>query len=104
MDTSFIAERITQLRLLHDISEHRMSLELGMGHSYVHAITSGKSLPSMDTFLRICEYFHISPRDFFDDSIHDPDLVCEAQAEIRRLSRRDLRAFIYLLRRFNENQ
>ena len=46
MDVSYIAKRITELRLARNISEYQMSLELGQSKSYVQSITSGKNLPS----------------------------------------------------------
>ena len=44
MDTSYqylLRERITQLRLKKDVSERRMSLDLGKTDSYIRSITSG---------------------------------------------------------------
>ncbi len=104
MELSFVAERITQLRMEKNVSEHRMSLDLNMGHGYIHNITSGNALPSMEAFFRICDYFGITPQEFFNTTSSNSQLVCEAEREIRRLDRRDLRAFVYLLRRFNENR
>ena len=43
MDTTFIRERITELRLKKGVSEHRMSMDLGHTRSYVHGIVSGRS-------------------------------------------------------------
>lgn len=103
MERSFVGERITQLRMEKNVSENRMSLDLEMGHGYIHNITSGNALPSMEVFFRICDYFGVTPQEFFHASSRDSQLICEAQQELRRLNRRDLRAFVYLLRRFNES-
>ena len=65
-DEKFIRERITKLRLNKNVSEYRMSLDLGHSDSYIRNITSGKALPSMSEFLYICEYFNITPKEFFD--------------------------------------
>ena len=59
-DEKFIRERITKLRLNKNVSEYRMSLDLGHSDSYIRNITSGKALPSMSEFLYICEYFNIT--------------------------------------------
>ncbi len=72
MNERYIAERITQLRLKKNVSEYRMSLDLGHSNSYVRSITSGKALPSMTEFLYICDYFGITPKDFFDDGLSNP--------------------------------
>lgn len=37
----FIRSRITELRMARDVSEHRMSLELGKSGSYIRGVTSG---------------------------------------------------------------
>ena len=64
----FIRDRITALRIKKNVSEYRMSLDLGHSDSYIRNITSGKALPSMGEFLYICEYFGITPQEFFDDA------------------------------------
>ena len=64
MDTTFIRDRITELRLQKGISEYKMSMDLGHSKSYVQSISSGKSLPSLSEFLYICDYFDISPKAF----------------------------------------
>ena len=59
MDTQFVRDRITQLRLKKGVSEYQMSYDLGHSRSYVYNISSGKSLPPMAEFLQICNYFDI---------------------------------------------
>lgn len=56
MDTQFVRDRITQLRLKKGVSEYQMSYDLGHSRSYVYNISSGKSLPPMAEFLQICNY------------------------------------------------
>lgn len=65
MDESFVRDRITQLRMERNISEYRMSLELGHSKGYIQSISSGRSMPSMSEFFAICEYFSITPAEFF---------------------------------------
>ena len=40
-----LRDRITQLRVKKNVSEHRMSLDLGKSGSYIRGITSGTALP-----------------------------------------------------------
>ena len=61
IDTKFIRDRITQLRLQKGVSEYKMSYDLGHSRSYIYNISSGKSLPPMGEFLQICDYFGITP-------------------------------------------
>ena len=49
------------------ISERKMSLDLGHSTSYIRSITSGRALPSMGEFLYICEYLGITPMEFFNE-------------------------------------
>ena len=62
----FVRNRITQLRLQKDVSEYQMSYDLGHSRSYINNITSGKSLPSLSEFFAICDYFQITPLEFFN--------------------------------------
>ena len=86
MDEEFIRNRITELRLKKGISEYQLSLELGQNRGYIQAISSGRALPSMKQFLNICEYFEITPLQFFDDTENTPQLVRKALDGIRTLS------------------
>ena len=65
MNEKFIVDRITQLRLERNISEYELSYALGFSKSYVNMISREKNLPSMNAFLAICDYFEITPAQFF---------------------------------------
>ena len=99
MDARFVRDRITQLRLQKGVSEYRMSYDLGRSRSYVYNISSGKSLPPMAEFLQICDYFGITPKQFFDDASENPVLLQTAVKELRKLDDDDLMLMIGLIRR-----
>ena len=61
----FIRQRITELRIEKDVSEHRMSLDLDKSGSYIRGITSGAALPSLKELFNIISYFEITPAEFF---------------------------------------
>ena len=84
--TQFVRDRITQLRLKKGVSEYQMSYDLGHSRSYVYNISSGKSLPPMAEFLQICNYFDITPSQFFDESEENPALLQTAIEELRKLN------------------
>lgn len=65
MKEKFIAERITELRLKRDISEYRLSYELGQSKTYIGMVTSGRANTSVPMLLAICDYFGITPAEFF---------------------------------------
>jgi transcriptional regulator with XRE-family HTH domain len=72
MNDKFIAERVTQLRLTKNkLSEYKLSLELGLSRTYIGMVTRGKTKPSMGVFLAICEYFEITPVQFFAPYLTD---------------------------------
>lgn len=104
MDEEFIRNRITELRLKKGISEYQLSLELGQNRGYIQAISSGRALPSMKQFLNICEYFEITPLQFFDDTENTPQLVRKALDGIRTLSDDDLIILLGLIARLNQEK
>lgn len=67
MEEQFIRERLFKLREEKQVSERKMSLDLGHSTSYIRGITSGRSLPSMSEFLYICEYLGTTPSEFFKE-------------------------------------
>jgi len=99
MDTKFVRDRITQLRLQKDISEYKMSYDLGHSRGYINNISSGKTLPSMSEFLAICEYFDITPAEFFDTGLKNPKLSGEAAELLNSLDEGDLALVLDLMRR-----
>ena len=58
-------KRLTQLRMQKGVSARDMSLSLGQSESYINRIENRKMLPSMTVFFYICDYFHITPQEFF---------------------------------------
>lgn len=98
----YLRERITSLRLEKNISEYRLSLEIGKCKTYIQTISSGKSLPSFEAFFDLCEYFEMTPEEFFTKSA-----ATEQQRRIQHkmsgLSREDLNLVELLLDRLSEN-
>lgn len=99
MDETFIAERITELRLARNVSEYQMSLELGQSKGYIQGITSGKCLPSAKQLFNIADYFHLTLAEFFDDGNHDSPVVLEAIQALRQLSDSDALLILQLIHR-----
>ena len=71
MNEKFIVDRITQLRVERNVSEYELSYALGFSKSYVNMISREKNLPSMNAFLAICDYFEITPAQFFVPYLND---------------------------------
>lgn len=86
----FLRKRITELRLKKDISEHKMSLELGRSGSYIRSITSGAALPSLKEFFNIIDYFDMTPSSFFSPLDDDGSLCHKLCEQLKTLDDADL--------------
>ena len=90
MYENFVRERITQLRLKKGVSEYQMSYDLGHSRGYVYNISSGKALPPLKEFFAICDYFEITPQQFFDEATQHPELIQKAIVGMERLDENDM--------------
>ena len=86
MYEDFVKERITQLRIKKGVSEYQMSYDLGHSRGYVYNISSGKALPPLKEFFAICDYFEITPQQFFDEGTQTPELIQKALEGMKQLS------------------
>ena len=102
MNEDFIRRRITQLRINKGVSEYQMSYDLGHSRGYIYNISSGKALPPMKEFLSICEYFEITPQQFFDESITTPELIQKAIDGMRQLDEGDLIMLLSIINRLKK--
>ena len=73
MYEDYFCSRLTQLRLEKGVSARDMSLSLGQSESYINRIENQKMLPSMSVFFYICEYFNITPEEFWGSGFNSPD-------------------------------
>lgn len=99
MDVEFVRERITQLRIQKGVSEYKMSYDLGHSRGYINNISSGKTLPSMTEFLAICDYFGISPVEFFDTKSNNPKLSRSVLEALEQLDEDDLQLTLANIKR-----
>ena len=101
VDETFIRKRITELRLNKNVSEYQMSLDLGQSKGYIQGISSGRALPSMAQFLNICDYFEITPAQFFDVERNNPVLISKAIDELKTLNDNDMLLVLTLINRLS---
>ncbi len=99
MHEDFVRERITQLRLKKGVSEYQMSYDLGHSRGYVYNISSGKALPPLKEFFAICDYFEITPQQFFDESISNPELIQKAIEGMKQLDETDMLMLLQIIHR-----
>lgn len=92
MNENFISERMAKLRTAKKVSARDMSLSIGQNENYINHIENGKSMPSMQVFFYICEYFKITPKDFFDDGTANPALLSSLIGDMSKLDDAQLSA------------
>lgn len=98
----FVRERITNLRIKKGVSEYQMSYDLGHSRGYVYNISSGKALPPLKEFFAICDYFEITPQQFFDDSSKNPELIQKAIEGMKQLDESDMLMLLSWINRMLE--
>ena len=99
IDEKFFSERMTKLRIQKGVSEYKMRLDMGHSGSYINSIASGKAMPSMGEFLYMCEYFGITPAEFFDEKIDAPIRIAGINEILRELDESDLDLILTTVKR-----
>lgn len=102
MNENFIRERLTALRLKKNISEYRLSFDLGHSKGYIQNISAGRAMPSMSEFLYICDYFGITPQQFFDEQTDDPLIIAKINDILRQMEPEDLELVLSLVSRIGK--
>lgn len=99
MDFSYIKNRIAALREQKGISEIKMSYELGHSRTYINHLMNEKSQLKMKSFLEICDYLEIEPKDFFDDEMDNAPAIRKALEGLKKLSDADVQLVLSLIER-----
>lgn len=79
-------KRLTELRIQKGVSARDMSLSLGQSESYINKIENRRTLPSFSGFIYICEYFGLTPQEFFNDHSASPGKTKELMRELEKLT------------------
>ena len=64
-----LAEKITHLRIVNNISQEQLADQLGVTRQSVSKWESGESMPQIDKVLELCELFKITADELINDSI-----------------------------------
>ena len=83
---TWVARRIEELRIQKGVSAREMSLALGQSTGYINKIERGRALPSIPVLIYICEYFDITPQEFFNVESPAPQRSKELLREIEKLN------------------
>ena len=79
-------KRIADLRIQKGVSARDMSLSLGQSESYINKIENKRTLPSITGFIYICEYFGITPQEFFDVECEQPEKMRKLIENLKQLN------------------
>ena len=90
MYEEFTQNRIAQLRMQKNVSARDMSLSLGQNDSYINRIENKKALPSLQGLFYICEYFGITPQEFFDEGNTCPSQLSNIIEGLKKLDKDSL--------------
>ena len=85
MYDEFTQERIAKLRTQKGCSARDMSLSLGQNDTYINKIENKKSLPSLTGLFYICEFFGVTPQEFFDEGNAFPELLSGIIGDMKHL-------------------
>ena len=99
MYDEFVRNRITQLRMQKGVSKYQMGYDLGHSRGYIYNISSGKSLPPLQELFAICDYFGLTPAEFFDDKTDNPELIKKAVEGMKQLNDDDMLFVLNMINR-----
>ena len=94
--------RVAALRNQKGVSARDMSLTLGQSESYINKIENRRTLPSMTGFFYICEYFGLTPEEFFCVDAAAPFAEQALLEELRKLSPEHAEHILQLVRDLNK--
>ena len=104
MDKSFIKERYAKIRMAHKISARKLSLELGQSTEYINQIENGNSMPSIEGLFNFCEYFGITPGEFFEEQMQYPVEYKSIINELNKLDVLEVNQIYELLKIINKKR
>lgn len=101
MEKSFIQERYAKIRIAHNISARKLSLELGQSTEYINQIENGKNMPSVEGLINFCNYFDISIGEFFEEKFNFPVEYSAIIAELNKMDSIAIKQVYELLKLIN---
>lgn len=103
MHSEKFSNRLLQLLDQNNISARKLSLHLGYNENYINRIVNGKTYPNVIGFFEICDYFGITPKEFFDYDTKYPILLNENIKELNKLSDNALQHHLEFMKEINKN-
>lgn len=104
MDQEDFVQRLAQLRTNKKVSARKMSLSIGQNENYINQIENRKSDLPMSTFLYICEYLGVTPKEFFDTETVNPVKANELLEVAKSLPNDQMELLIGVAKGLAQNQ
>ena len=95
-------QRVMELRMQKGVSARDMSLSSGQSESYINKIENRRTMPSMNGLFYICDYFGITPAEFFDIDSMAPSKTSELTNAIRKLTPRQTEHIMLIVKDLTE--
>lgn len=102
MYNEIFSQRLAQLRTSKGISARDMSLSLGQNPGYINTIENGKAFPTMTNFFYICDFLHITPKQFFDTDSKNPEKIQVLTEKLNQLDDNQLDSLTILVTSMTE--
>lgn len=90
-------QRLSELRMNKGVSARDMSLSLGQNSGYINHIENRQTFPSLPVFFNICDYFGISPEQFFSTTTEDPACISAIINDLKCLNPEQLQCVSFLI-------
>ena len=98
MDEKDFSMRLAKLRTKKNVSAREMSLSIGQNQGYINHIESGQGTPSLSGIFYICEYLGITPSQFFDFDLKNPEKLNKINEYLKKLNDKQLNAIEMFLK------
>lgn len=92
--------RIMQLQKQNNLNDHELSRLLGYKANNMNKIINFVSLPRMEKFFELCDFFNISPEEFFRYNDEDPKWTDQTFKRLQNLNEEERKIIDYILTTF----
>lgn len=90
--------RIMQLQKQNNLNDHELSRLLGYKANNMNKIINFVSLPRMEKFFELCDFFNISPEEFFRYNDEDPKWTDQTFKRLQNLNEEERKIIDYIIR------
>ncbi|MDD6916662.1 MAG: helix-turn-helix transcriptional regulator [Eubacteriales bacterium] len=104
MDEKDFSMRLATLRTKKNVSAREMSLSIGQNQGYINHIESGQGTPSLSGIFYICEYLGITPSQFFDFDLKNPEKLNKINEYLKKLNDKQLNALEMFLKSMTSDE